>query len=238
MADESEVTADGGDGSPDADEGAELDDERSTVVRVVPFAAAALALLLIAATVGYYVGQGRPPGRDSVEVGFLYDMITHHEQAQYMSNLELVNGADESIKVFAREILLFQSYEIGLMQARLEDWGYVREDPPAKAMAWMGHTTERDAMPGMASEAQIQELLKRRGRDADALFIDLMQNHHRGGVEMASYAAKRVDDERVKKLAAAMARNQRQEIGEMEAAKQKAGLTGTAAAGSTGAMGH
>ena len=233
-----EATADLGDASPDPDEVAELDDERSTVARVVPFAAAGLALLLIAATVGYYLGQGRPPGRDSVEVGFLYDMITHHEQAQYMSNLELVNGADESIKVFAREILLFQSYEIGLMQARLEDWGYVREDPPAKAMEWMGHESERDAMPGMASEAQIQDLLKRRGRDADALFIDLMQNHHRGGVEMAAYAAERLDDARIRKLAAAMARNQRLEIGEMEAAKQKAGLAGLGAGGTTAHDGH
>lgn len=200
------------------------DDTDSRAPRAIAIAAAALALLLIAATVGYYVGQGRPPSRDSVEVGFLYDMISHHEQAQYMSNIELVNGSEESIKVFAREILLFQSYEIGLMQARLEDWGYVREDPPPKAMEWMGHATARDAMPGMASEARIQQLLMAKGRDADALFIDLMQAHHRGGVDMAEYAAKRIDDRRIRTLAAAMARNQRAEIGELQAAKTKAGL--------------
>lgn len=110
------------------------------------------------------------------------------------------------------------------MQARLEDWGHVREDPPPKAMEWTGPATARDAMPGMASEAQIQQLLEAKGRDADALFVDLMQAHHRGGVEMADYAAKRLDDRRVRTLAAAIARNQRAEIGELQAAEVKAGL--------------
>lgn len=201
------------------------DEPASRVVRILPFVALGLTLLLIAGTAGYLLGQDRAPSRNSAEVGFLYDMITHHEQAQYLSNLELVNGSEETIKVFAREILLFQSYEIGLMQARLEDWGFAREDPPPRAMAWMGHPVARDAMPGLASEAQIQDLLQRRGRSADALFVELMQAHHRGGVEMAEEAAERVGDGRVKALAASMARNQRLEIGELEAAEQKAGLS-------------
>ena len=201
-----------------------VDEPSPKLVRAIPLVAGGLALLLIAAVIGYTVGRGRPPGRDSVDVGFLYDMITHHEQAQYMANLELVNGTEEAVQVFAREILRFQSFEIGLMQAYLEEWGYAREDAPDRAMGWMGHPVARDAMPGMATEAQLGRLLQARGRDADALFVELMKTHHRGGIEMAAFASTRASDERVRALAARVAKNQRLEIGELEAARQRVGL--------------
>ena len=66
-----------------------------------------LALLYLAGSVGYLLGSRPPdrPGEGSVDVGFLYDMITHHEQAILMSTAELGTGADDGTKVFAREIL-------------------------------------------------------------------------------------------------------------------------------------
>ena len=185
-----------------------------------------LTLLILAAALGYFAGTrgDDPPARDSVEVGFLYDMLIHHEQGQRLATAELIRGMEPAVETFAREVLLFQSYEIGLMEQKLAGWGYGRDDRPAKAMGWMGMATSVAAMPGMASVAELETLERARGRDADALFVPLMQDHHRGAVHMASYAAERADDPFVRKLAGLIARNQRIEVRELEAVRERTGL--------------
>ena len=185
-----------------------------------------VALLYLAGSLGYVLGS-RPagrPGERSVDAGFLYDMTTHHEQAVTMSGLELGNGEEEMVTVFAREILTFQSYEIGLMDRQLAHWGLPAENPRSRAMEWMGMPVEAGRMPGMASEVELDRLSVAQGRDADALFITLMQEHHRGGVHMAEYAAEHARSKFVRTLAARMARNQRIEINELEQARVRAAL--------------
>ena len=185
-----------------------------------------VALLYLAASLGYVLGS-RPagrPGEGSVDAGFLYDMITHHEQAVTMSGLELANGEEKAVTVFAREILTFQSYEIGLMDGQLAEWDLPVENPRSRAMEWMGMPVEAGEMPGMATEAELARLADAQGRDADALFVTLMQDHHRGGVHMAEYAAEHAESKVVRALAARMARNQRIEINELEQARSRAGL--------------
>lgn len=192
----------------------------------VQLIAAVAALLFLGGSVTYFAVEraDRPPAKDSVDVGFLYDMIAHHEQALQMSNAEIVNGATPGIQVFAREILLFQSYEIGLMDRKLDEWGYQRENPPDLAMSWMDMPVAHDHMPGMASEDEMDRLGGADGRQADALFIPLMQDHHAGGVHMAEYAAEHTKDPFVRDLAVRMARNQRMEIAELEGARGRAEL--------------
>jgi uncharacterized protein (DUF305 family) len=51
-----------------------------------------------------------------------------------------------------------------------------------------------------------------------------MEDHHRGAVHMASYAAEHADDEDVRRLAARIARNQELEIEELRAAATRTGL--------------
>jgi uncharacterized protein (DUF305 family) len=185
-----------------------------------------VALLFLAGATGFFLGrrESGPPGKESVDAGFLFDMITHHEQALVLSNLELVNGAESNIQVFAREILTFQSYEVGLMEEKLAQWSYGRTDRPTRAMAWMHMPFAVDAMPGMASAAELDALSDARGRDADALFALLMEDHHRGGLHMASYAADHAETVFVRRIAELMARSQRIEINELEAARRRAGL--------------
>jgi uncharacterized protein (DUF305 family) len=177
-----------------------------------------LALLYLAGSLGYVVGS-RPagrPGEGSVDVGFLYDMIAHHEQAVTMSGLALGNGRERAVILLAREILSSQSYEMGLMDQQLADWDLPVENPASRAMEWMGIPVEAGRMPGMASEGELARLAAARGRDADALFVTLMQGHHRGGVHMAEYAAEHAGSKFVRALAERMARNQRVEINELE----------------------
>ena len=184
-----------------------------------------MALLFLAGAVGYAAGDRESvPGRDSVDVGFLYDMLGHHEQAISLSKQELVNGAEPRITSFAEEILFFQGYEMGLMTQQLRSWGHRRDQPPERAMAWMGHGVALEDMAGMASDAERAALAERRGRDADALFLALMIDHHAGGVHMADEAARRAGSRFVRELAGRVARQQRIEIGEMKAARDRLGM--------------
>ena len=91
------------------------------------------------------------PGRDSVDVGFLNDMSTHHQQAIQMGLTYQQRGSDPVLGQMAREIVVSQAAEVGAMTQILEAWG--EHDPPEQSMAWMGHAGPSQGMPGMASPA-------------------------------------------------------------------------------------
>ena len=182
-----------------------------------------VALCFLAGAVGWTVGRGRPPAEGSADVGFLRDMRTHHENAVTLSQIELANGRDPAVKVFADEIMRFQSYEIGLMDRMVIEWGYRPEDRPPGAMGWMGHEVPATDMPGMATAAELTRL-RTAEAETDAVFVALMIDHHAAGAEMAEAAAAAVDDADVRDLARRMARNQRAEIPEMTAAAGRSGL--------------
>jgi uncharacterized protein (DUF305 family) len=187
-------------------------------------AALVVALCFLSGAAGWALAQDRPPSRGSADVGFLYDMSAHHEGALTLAAIELERGVTEDVRTFASEITRSQSYEIGLMDAWLDHWGYAREDRPPVAMGWMGHEVFTDEMPGMATDEQLEALRAAEGTDADALFVALMIDHHRAGAEMAEAAVDAVDDGYVRDLAERMARVQRLEVQEMEAALGRAGL--------------
>lgn len=173
------------------------------------------ALCFVAGAAGWALGN-RADGRsavDSADVGFLFDMIRHHEQAVTMSSVELRLGDDRMALHFADEIIRFQSYEIGLMEGVLARLGYERNEAPSTAMAWMGEAVAADEMPGLASRDEIAGL--RGAPDVDAWFVALMVDHHAGGAAMAEAAARHADDPVVQQFAETMAKNQRFEITEM-----------------------
>lgn len=186
-----------------------------------------IAIVVVAcfftAALGYFVGVGRPPADDSVDVGFYQDMTAHHEQAVQMALIELANGENSIVRGFAQEIVIFQQWEMGRMHERLLDWGVLvpRSDT---AMAWMGMPVPRAAMPGLATEDQMAALRAAKGADADALFLDLMAEHHRGGAHMAAYAAANARDPDVRALAAKMERNQSVEINEFRQTAARLGF--------------
>lgn len=186
-----------------------------------------VVLMFLAGTVGMLIGVrlgGDAPAAGSVDVGFLFDMSAHHQQAVILAEIELTNGQDPTMQGFAREIMRAQSYEIGLMAMRLGTWDHDPAERPDEAMAWMGMATAPDAMPGTATAAQLRALQAAHGPEADALFVALMTAHHEGGVEMAEYAATHAKDTWVRDTAARMAAIQRQEILEMGRARVRAGL--------------
>jgi uncharacterized protein (DUF305 family) len=173
-----------------------------------------VALAFLGFAVATFVHRDRSPGEGSVDVGFLQDMITHHEQAVEMAQSELANGSDPTVQSFAREILMFQAMEIGSMDRLLSDWGQGRGDPERTAMQWMDMSVPVARMPGMATKDQLAALQEAKGRAADTMFLELMARHHAGGIHMARYAAEHAGESTVRELAASMASNQAAEVNE------------------------
>lgn len=181
------------------------------------------ALLFLGFAVGLVAARDRPPGDGSVDVGFLQDMLTHHDQALGVARLVVAGGDDPTVRSYASEILVFQGYETGVMTQMLADWGQARAARSDQAMAWMGMPVPVQQMAGLLTDEQMDELRAAAGPALDARFLDLMAEHHRGGLHMAVYAAQHADDEDVRELAARIARNQAGEINEYRALAQRNG---------------
>lgn len=182
-----------------------------------------VALAFLGFAVGLLVTRDRPPGEGSVDVGFYKDMLTHHEQALGVARLAIADGQDPTVRSYASEILIFQGYEIGVMTETLNNWGFSADDRPDQAMEWMDMSVPVEQMPGLLSEEQLDEVRDAEGAELDALFLDYMAEHHRGGLHMAEYAAINADDDDVRELAARMAHTQAGEINEYRVLAQRYG---------------
>jgi uncharacterized protein (DUF305 family) len=82
-------------------------------------------------------------------------------------------------------------------------------------MAWMpeGASSVRDGiMPGMATPQQLKELQDAKGKNVDILFLQLMQQHHLGGIHMAQSVIDMTDDEEVQEVAEMAVNSQQREL--------------------------
>ena len=186
----------------------------------------AVALLFLAGSMGYLVGtsQAEEGNHAAADVGFLTDMIAHHEQAVEMSQIALGRDLPPTVRSFAQEVVSDQRYEIGLMEATLRDWGKPSVAPDGKAMAWMNHEVDVDKMPGLATDEQLDHLSDLNGDALASEWIRLMSAHHQGGVHMADSEVRLGKDPYVRDLAQRMSRVQRSEIAEYELTKERLGL--------------
>ncbi len=166
-------------------------------------AAVAVVLVALGVGVGLVIPILNRPADDSPEAGFARDMSAHHAQAVEMGMIAYARASDERVRFLGRDIALTQQGQIGMMQGWLSEWGLnpTGSEPP---MAWMpeGAASIRDGlMPGMATQAQVEQLRTATGKDEDILFIKLMQQHHLGGIHMAEAAEKLSTDSAVDALA-------------------------------------
>jgi uncharacterized protein (DUF305 family) len=79
-------------------------------------------------------------------------------------------------------------------------------------------------MPGLATDAQMKALGKAHGAASDAMFLDLMAEHHRAGAAMAAFAVEHGSDRSVRALAERMERNQGIEINEFAQTAKRLGF--------------
>lgn len=201
---------------------------RRTLLRgmlLVVVAASIAAALLI----GFRLGSTERPDDDSAEAGFLRDMQVHHAQAVGMSMMVRDRTEDPEVRRLAFDIALGQQQQIGQMYALLRSWN-LSQVPRAGHMTWMsggadgGHDMsgmEMDdggvrlptaPMPGMAAATQLEQFAASSDLDAERQFLELMIEHHRGGVEMAQAALGAVEIDQVRELADSMQQGQQAEI--------------------------
>lgn len=198
-----------------------------------PVIALAVVLVLALVGAGLVVSGVVPvrivPGEGSVEAGFARDMSTHHGQAVEMAELIRTRTDDPGLRTIATDIALTQQAQIGWMSGWLDVWGlpaYSSTDP----MVWMDHGGDGAAMgdggddmamddapmPGMATGEELARLRDADGVEAERLFLRLMIDHHRGGVDMAEAVLERTSNAQVRRLADAMVASQESEITAMQ----------------------
>ncbi|WP_405531716.1 DUF305 domain-containing protein [Streptomyces avidinii] len=169
--------------------------------------------------------ETRTPGLRSPDAGFARDMAVHHQQAVEMSFIVRDRTQDEAVRTLAYDIANTQANQRGMMLGWLDLWGLpkvVADEPP---MSWMGASGGHGGhgaheagagsgalMPGMATREELDRLGAASGRDAEVLFLQLMTDHHKGGVTMAEGCAQQCETPVEKALAQGMVDAQRSEL--------------------------
>jgi len=154
-----------------------------------------------------------------VDIGFSQAMSVHHQQAVSMAHTVLERpGASPEVRALATTIQAAQLGEIGWMGGWLDLWNAPAIPPAAGPMYWMTTNAtyycglHHTAMPGLATQAQIDRLAAASGRGLDVLFLQLMLRHHEGGIEMALYATRYGHLPQVRALATRIVFDQSQEV--------------------------
>lgn len=200
-----------------------------TWARSLIYTAAALAVLLVGATIGLLIGRAQVPEADpgpkpgKVDIGFCQDMSVHHRQAVEMADIARDRSTDQEIIGIAFDIAHTQQGQMGRMQGWLTLWD-APSQAPGELMTWMrdGHdhdhmsnapnADEGVPMPGMATDAEMLKLKKLSGKKFDVYFLQLMLRHHQGGTDMASYTAVYANVPAVQSLAQSMVDSQGAEM--------------------------
>jgi uncharacterized protein (DUF305 family) len=183
--------------------------------RTLPLLLAALAMSAGGYAVGASESRADTPRSDSVDVGFLRDMVVHHEQAVTLALIVMSRATVPAVREMARDIATSQQREAGLMTGWLQQWG-LPASTTAPPMAWMAHPVAADTdppMPGMATRRDVARLAVTRGRAADVLFCRLMLPHHLGALHMIDEVIRRGRRPEVIALAEQMRAAQQREIG-------------------------
>jgi uncharacterized protein (DUF305 family) len=105
----------------DADEQTISDEAtRKLLTGVIILMVAIVVIGLFAGAAIWALGGDDEPAApmNAVDVGFLQDMLDHHEQALLISNTYIDNNPDGDVVPYAEEVIMFQTRDMGWMR----DW--------------------------------------------------------------------------------------------------------------------
>lgn len=170
------------------------------------------------------LGLIQKPGE--VDIGFLQSMSQHHDQAITMAQIAEQKGSPW-VRQFAHGIVLKQLTEIGMIAGWLGVWKAPML-PTDNSMSWLEKGKNPNApidalylqqcratpglMPGMFTLEQLNVLRSLQGEEFDRRFLQMMIEHHQGGIPMATFASNNADSYLVKSMARAIAREQALEV--------------------------
>ncbi|MFD8737116.1 DUF305 domain-containing protein [Streptomyces sp. NPDC059618] len=188
-------------------------------------AGAAAAALVAAGAITYAVADGsgsgsgsvaRTPAAGSADAGFARDMAVHHQQAVEMSYIVRDRTKDVEVRRLAYDIAQTQANQRGMLLGWLDLWDLPKVSADAP-MTWMGmgdmaSGEDGSLMPGMATNAEMKRLGTLNGKQAEVFYLQLMTDHHKGGIHMAEGCVAKCTVGVEKRLAQGMVDAQRSEI--------------------------
>jgi uncharacterized protein (DUF305 family) len=184
-------------------------------------AGAAVVALVAAGGITYAVAEDggsttSVPAADSADAGFARDMAVHHQQAVEMSYIVRDRTKDTDVRRLAYDIAQTQANQRGMLLGWLDLWGLpkVSADPP---LTWMGmgdmaSGKDGSLMPGMATNTEMKKLGELSGKQAEVFYLQLMTDHHKGGIHMAEGCVAKCSVDVEKRLAQGMVDAQQSEI--------------------------
>jgi uncharacterized protein (DUF305 family) len=182
-------------------------------------AVAVAGVLVAAGAITYAVaedGGSDTPSAESADAGFARDMAVHHQQAVEMSYIVRDRTKDVEVRRLAYDIAQTQANQRGMLLGWLDLWRLpkVSADPP---MTWMDmgdmpSAGEGSLMPGMATDSEMKKLGTLNGRQAEIFYLQLMTDHHQGGIHMAKGCVEKCTVGVEKRLAQGMVDAQQSEI--------------------------
>ncbi|GGZ35533.1 DUF305 domain-containing protein [Streptomyces poonensis] len=146
---------------------------------------------------------------NSADFSYARMMIEHHAQALEMTKLVPQRADSDKVQRLAERISAAQGPEIAAMDGWLKSNGEERADGSGAD----GH--QHEAMPGMATEAQLKKLRAARGKAFDELFLKLMITHHDGAITMATEVKAEGNNLQIEEMADDVIAQQTSEIGRM-----------------------
>ncbi|MCX5282936.1 DUF305 domain-containing protein [Streptomyces sp. NBC_00198] len=179
------------------------------------------AVLVAAGAITYAVADGddsgmRAPAADSADAGFARDMAVHHQQAVEMSYIVRDRTKNTEVRRLAYDIAQTQANQRGMLLGWLDLWELpkVSADPP---MTWMGmgdmaSGKDGSLMPGMATNTEMKRLGTLDGKQAEVFYLQLMTDHHQGGIHMAEGCVEKCTVGVEKRLAQGMVASQQSEL--------------------------
>ncbi|MFE2885877.1 DUF305 domain-containing protein [Streptomyces sp. NPDC059272] len=188
-------------------------------------AGAAAAVLVAGGAITYAVAEDGSgggssstavPAVNSADAGFARDMAVHHQQAVEMSYIVRDRTKNVEVRRLAYDIAQTQANQRGMLLGWLDLWGLPKVSAEAP-MTWMGMgdmASGKDGalMPGMATDSELKKLGSLSGRPAEVFFLQLMTDHHKGGVHMAQGCVDKCQVGVEKRLAQGMVDAQQSEI--------------------------
>ena len=162
---------------------------------------------------------------NDADVQFAGDMVQHHAQALEMVALTVGRDLDPEVAALAEQVRAAQAPEVEQMVDWLTAWG---EEVPETSLDHAnahgggdheeGHGEEGGAhdMPGMMSSDEMAELEAAPDAEFEALWLQMMLEHHEGAVEMAQAEQRDGAFEEAVALAKEIETSQQAEIEEMQ----------------------
>ena len=158
---------------------------------------------------------------NDADVEFATAMIPHHAQALEMVDLTVGRDLSPEVQALAAQIREAQAPEVEQMSDWLTSWD---EPVPETSLNHAnaegeGHDMEgmdSDEMPGMMSADEMDELEAAPDAEFEAMFLEMMIDHHQGAVDMAETEQSDGEYAEAVTLAEAIETSQTAEIETME----------------------